>query len=440
MLKRITVTLLTLVFLLYPLKDFISTYADSMDNGYLLKGFSYGFYKILNNDQATCTSITSQGEESTIFCKSGYKISKAVTSKSYLYILVESDEYYAIFTLLRSGLINASYIPNDDINPSSFTATDNYLYFISKDKSYTTSVKRNTLEIVTNFFSESVDKLFCYNEKVYAVTASFIYCLDNPTAPIKCDIPSFNSLEPVFYENIFIDPNGKVYFFTPDNGFKYIKTLNYKQAFIVNDTYYGVSGNTIYKLSENGSIIGKYNFIEKIDDIAVNENKIALLYSEKVRLISEKDFSSAESSINESSNSKSGFNNDSFTDYTTDGNYIIVPQGTTAAVLKKHINSIENSSFIFYNDDNGKIDTGTLGTGFSLNYYENASLKSKYTIIVMGDVTGEGSVNTRDKRRLIDYLLGKLELTAPQAYAANIDKNNVIDSIDLLLLVRNITE
>lgn len=58
----------------------------------------------------------------------------------------------------------------------------------------------------------------------------------------------------------------------------------------------------------------------------------------------------------------------------------------------------------------------------------------------MGDITGEGSVNTYDKRRLTDYLLGKLELTSAQKYAANLDANHLIDSIDLLLLNRLILQ
>lgn len=441
--KRITAILIIILFVFYPLKHLIVISADSLDSGYLLRGFSYGFYKIFNNDKTTCTSITSRGEETVIFRKSGYKISKAVTSKSYLYILAESEEYHAIFTLLRNGNTDASYIPNDDVTASSFTASDNYIYFISNDKSYIVSVKRTTLEYSMNFFTESINKLFCYNEKVYAVTESSIYCLDNPSVPIKCDIPSFDSLEPVFYDNIFIDSNSKVYSFSPDSGFEYIYTLSYEKAFVLNHIYYGVSGNTIYQLSKDGSSVGKYTFTENIDDIAVSGNKIALLYSKNVKLISAKDFLplEAETSKNESSTNTNSLTPDSdfkgFTDYTTDGSYIIVPQGTTAAVLKRHINSAKNSSFIFYNDDGKRIDTGTLGTGFVLDYYENSNLKSSYTIIVMGDVTGEGSINTRDKRRLKDYLLGKLDLTAPQKYAADLDKNNIIDSLDLLLLTRS---
>lgn len=440
MVKRITVIFLILLLLIYPLKNFFNTSAKSNDENYILRGFSYGFYKIINNSKATCTSITSQGEETTIFCKSDYEISKAVTSQSYLYILVNSEEYNAIFTLLRNGSVDTSYIPEDNVIPSSFTANDNYIYFIGNDGSYTISIKRNTLEATTNFFSEKVKKLFCYNEKVYAVTANSLYCLDNPNIPIKCDIPSFNDLEPVFYDNIFIDTNSKVYSFNSNNGFKYIKTLNYKKAFMLNDIYYGVSGNTINKLSKNGSIISKYSFSENIDDIAVNENKIALLSSENVKLITEKDFKPIESSNTESSNPISKPSFDGFTDYETDDNYIIIPQSTTIAILKKHINSAKNSSLIFYDNKNKKTSSGNLGTGFSLEYYENSSLKFKYTIIVMGDITGEGSVNTRDKRRLTDYLLGKLELTSAQKYAANLDKNNLIDSLDLLLLNRLISQ
>lgn len=437
--KRIIALFFVILLLFCFLNSFTNISAASSAKNYLIRGFSYGFYKILNDFQATCTSITSQGEKSVIFCKSGYEISKAVTSKSYLYILAKSDEYHAIFTLLRNGNTDTSYIPSEDINSLSFTASDKYLHFISNDKSYTLSVNRNTHDCTTNFFTDSVNKLFVYDEKVYAVTADSIYCLDNPTVPIKCDIPSFDSSEPVFYESIFIDANGKAYSFSPDNGFKYIKTLNYNKAFMLNNTYYGVNENTIYKLSENGSAISKYSCSENIDDIAVNGNKIALLNSENVKFITEKDFTSIENSKTESSNPTSKSDFDGFTDYTTDGDYIIIPQGTTVAALKKHINSAKNFSLVFYNNDSKRTDTGTLGTGFSLYCYENSSLKVKYTIIVMGDVTGEGSVNTRDKRRLTDYLLGKLELTSPQKYAANLDKNNIIDSLDLLLLTRIIS-
>lgn len=433
MLKRNFSILLALLYIVCILSLNIKTSAVSIKSSYLIRGFSYGFYEVLNDVQASCTSITSQGEKSVIFCKSGYEISKSVISKSYLYILVESDEYHAIFTLLRNGLTNSSYIPSEDLNPSSFTASDKYLYFISNDKTYILSVNRNTQNCEKTIFQSSINNLFCYNEKAYAVTLDSIYCLDNPNVPIKCDIPSFDILEPVFYGDIFIDSNSKVYSFSPSNGFKYIKTLNYTKAFILNDTYYGVSGNIIYKLSGNGSIIGKYDFSDNIDDVAVNGNKIALLYSGIVKIISERDFSSVESSDTNISSQKP--TSDIFTDYITDNDYIIVPQGTTVAVLKKHIKAMPNSNF--YNDDNNAITKGTLGTGFSLYYYENSKLKLNYTIIVIGDVTGEGSVNTRDKRRLTDYLLGKLELTAPQKYASNIDKNDTVDSLDLLLLVKS---
>lgn len=410
MVKRITVIFLISLLLIYPLNNLLNTSAKSNNENYILRGFSYGFYKIINNRKATCTSITSQGEETTIFCKSDYEISKTVTSLSYLYILVNSEEYNTIFTILRNGSVDTSYIPENNIIPSSFTANDDYIFFISNDESYTISIKRNTLETTTSFFSEKVKKLFCYNEKVYAITASSLYRLDNPNIPIKCDIPSFNDLEPVFYDNIFIDANGKVYSFSFDNGFKYIKTLNYKKVFILNDIYYGVSENHINKLSENSSITSRYSFSENIDDIAVNGNKIALLSSENVKLITEKDFKPIENSSTESSNPISKPSFDGFTDYENDDN-------------KKR-----------------KISSGNLGTGFSLEYYENSFLKYKYTIIVMGDITGEGSVNTYDKRRLTDYLLGKLELTSAQKYAANLDANNLIDSIDLLLLNRLILQ
>ena len=113
MVKRITVIFLISLLLIYPLNNLLNTSAKSNNENYILRGFSYGFYKIINNRKATCTSITSQGEETTIFCKSDYEISKTVTSLSYLYILVNSDEYNTIFTILRNGKIehkNTQYL------------------------------------------------------------------------------------------------------------------------------------------------------------------------------------------------------------------------------------------------------------------------------------------------------------------------------------------
>ena len=90
----------------------------------------------------------------------------------------------------------------------------------------------------------------------------------------------------------------------------------------------------------------------------MNGNKIALLSSENVKLITEKDFKPIENSSTESSNPISKPSFDGFTDYENDDNYIIVPQGTTLAILKKHINSAKNSSLIFYDNKKRKISSG----------------------------------------------------------------------------------
>ena len=47
MVKRITVIFLISLLLIYPLNNLLNTSAKSNNENYILRGFSYGFYKII---------------------------------------------------------------------------------------------------------------------------------------------------------------------------------------------------------------------------------------------------------------------------------------------------------------------------------------------------------------------------------------------------------
>ena len=77
--------------------------------------------------------------------------------------------------------------------------------------------------------------------------------------------------------------------------------------------------------------------------------------------------------------------------------------------------------------------TSNIGTGTTITVKENTST---YTILIYGDVTGDGKVNTGDITRLVSHLIGKKTLTGVYAKAANIANNNdKVNTGDLTRLV-----
>ena len=61
---------------------------------------------------------------------------------------------------------------------------------------------------------------------------------------------------------------------------------------------------------------------------------------------------------------------------------------------------------------------------------------SHYSIVVTGDLTGEGNVNSRDLDALMKHLTEEQQLTGIFISAADIDKDNMLSTKDLVLLSR----
>lgn len=126
----------------------------------------------------------------------------------------------------------------------------------------------------------------------------------------------------------------------------------------------------------------------------------------------------------------------SSSEYSVDNSEKIISDiavGTTVAQLKKNLSF--NCDFTLYYK--GKIrKTGNVGTGMTA-VFSNDNGKAEYTLIIKGDCTGEGNVNSRDKKAIFDYILGESDtLTAVYFTAADINGDLVIDTKDLLLTAK----
>lgn len=116
-----------------------------------------------------------------------------------------------------------------------------------------------------------------------------------------------------------------------------------------------------------------------------------------------------------------------------------IDQGTTIKEFKNNIlYNTEKYSIHFINYSNSVVTSGTVGTNMKVVLKENDKSKCEYTIVIYGDLTGEGNINSRDTNALLNYLLGKTSLSGPYLLAADINHDNEVNTLDLLLLERYI--
>lgn len=115
--------------------------------------------------------------------------------------------------------------------------------------------------------------------------------------------------------------------------------------------------------------------------------------------------------------------------FKTSGSKLICePDITVENVLKKASGAtIKNAS--------GKtVTSGNIGTGYTVKYKGTT-----YTVVKLGDVTGNGEVDSADLLSIQKHLIGKQKISGnSKLWAADPTRNGIIDSADLLALQREL--
>lgn len=109
--------------------------------------------------------------------------------------------------------------------------------------------------------------------------------------------------------------------------------------------------------------------------------------------------------------------------------YVInVNPGTKVEVLKKRT----ESGNVTFKASNGKIlnDNAVLGTGCQI-VYKNGVI---HNVVVYGDLTGDGIINSADLLRMRQYLLGQVKLSGAYLESAKANHGSGVNSADLLKL------
>ena len=78
-------------------------------------------------------------------------------------------------------------------------------------------------------------------------------------------------------------------------------------------------------------------------------------------------------------------------------------------------------------------NSGTVGTGDKVTISQNGTTKT-LEIIIYGDLSGDGVINTLDLLTIKKSILRVSTLTGTYSRAADVDKNGVVNTLDLLLI------
>ena len=104
----------------------------------------------------------------------------------------------------------------------------------------------------------------------------------------------------------------------------------------------------------------------------------------------------------------------------------ISPQ-TTVAAFKKNM-SYDGYSLTIYRGNTVK-KSGNIGTAMTA-VFESDEFIYTYELAINGDITGEGSCNSRDLNTLMDYLIGASDFNGVYMLAADVTNDNKVDVCD----------
>lgn len=107
-----------------------------------------------------------------------------------------------------------------------------------------------------------------------------------------------------------------------------------------------------------------------------------------------------------------------------DGNHVKAVPNVT---VKTMVNELGITSFEVTKNGTKVAETDKIGTGYKLKDTKN---NKEYTLIVFGDVNGDGKVTTVDAARVLKKAAGNYELTGNNLNAADVNSDKKITTVD----------
>lgn len=124
----------------------------------------------------------------------------------------------------------------------------------------------------------------------------------------------------------------------------------------------------------------------------------------------------------------------SVTEITSTGSYALsggfvrrIAAGTTASQL---VGALAPAKLITVTDKNGAAVTGKVATGMTVTLSVNGAVQQRLTVVVTGDVNGDGLTDITDMMQINAHLLGRTTLSGAAAQAADLNGDKTVDVTD----------
>lgn len=114
-----------------------------------------------------------------------------------------------------------------------------------------------------------------------------------------------------------------------------------------------------------------------------------------------------------------------------------VGAGTTASNFISALGVASGTSVTVYKADGATVNSGTVGTGNIIKVVNGSTTKT-YTVVIYGDLNGDGAISSEDLLALNKHIVGANTLSGAFATASDIDKNSSVGSSDLLSLKKHL--
>lgn len=378
----------------------------------------------MDGKKLSCTSLSkperciSYNSEANIKAVSQYK------SDTYaLYTTVDLTEKYHIIKMDMNGAVSKYNISQSlVISAGSFAVSDNTFYFLESSGKYSEAIATdlNSNVKLRYYVGKSANKIFSNGSNVYILTYDLeVYRLENSKAVYCCTVTDRNIYNAG--DGYIADVNG--YAFSLKDGSRYktsatdyysITVCNGKTAYLDNDKIKILQSGYVSADTYN-SILTSYN------------GQLCLVYSDgRTKFYREQDIKKEVFSPNISQNNNTSQNDNAESELVFSDGYIVCSKPMSITDFKGYAGKTAK----LY-DNNSYVTSGKIKTGMIAEINGNS-----YKLILLGDISGEGNINSSDIRKLFSDKLGKSELSDAYEKAADINTDGVVDNIDLVMLSR----
>jgi hypothetical protein len=109
----------------------------------------------------------------------------------------------------------------------------------------------------------------------------------------------------------------------------------------------------------------------------------------------------------------------------------------TAANILAALNPLDGYTIRLVAPDGSEV-TGLVGTGHLVRIMSNETIVRTYTVILYGDVTGDGKINAIDLTMIQRHILKKQSIQDIYVIASDVTRDEKINAIDLTMIQRHI--